>query len=70
MVTAAYALLLLEAVAVAAHQNQTFGQPGRQSEGGDQNRREFERALCHVAYTDNAKGDVERLVGGTGLGVD
>ena len=59
MVTTAYALLLLETVAVATHQDQTSGESGRQPEGSDQNRRELERALRYVAHPDYANGDVE-----------
>ena len=70
MVTAAYALLLLETVAVAAHQNQSSGESGRQPEGSDQNQREFERTVRHVAHPGYANGDVERLVNCTGSGVD
>ena len=70
MVTAALALLLLETVAVAAHQDQSSGESGGQLEGGDQNRCEFKRTLCHVAHIDHAKGDVERLVNRAGSGVD
>jgi len=61
---------LPETVAVAAHQDQTSGESGRQSKGSDQNRRELERTLCHVAHTDHANGDVERLVNRAGSGVD
>ena len=61
---------LPETVAVAAHQDQTPGESGRQSKGSDQNRCELERALCHVAHTDHANGDVERLVNRAGSGVD
>ena len=70
MVTAASALLLLETVAVAAHQDQSSGESGCQSERRDQNRCEFERTLRHVAYTDHANGDEQRVAESTGLGVD
>ena len=61
---------LPETVAVAAHQDQTSAESGRQSEGSDQNRREFKRTLRHVAHPDYANGDVERMVGRAGSGVD
>jgi len=70
MATAAHALLLLETVAMAAHQDQPPGQFGRQLKGSDQNRRQFERALRHVAHTDYADGDEQRVVKSAGLGVD
>jgi len=70
MATAAHALLLLETVALATHQDQSSGQSGRQPKGSDQNRRELERALRHVADTDHANGDEQRVVKSAGLGVD
>ena len=57
-------------MAVAAHQDQPSGHPGRQFKGSDQNRRQLERALRHVADTDYADGDEQRVVKSAGFGVD
>lgn len=61
---------LPETVAVAAHEDQTSGESGCQSEGSDQNWREFERTLRHVAHSDYANGGVERMVNSAGADVD
>jgi len=60
MVTAASVLLLLETVAVAAHQDQPSGKSGCQPEGSDQNRRELERAfaMSRTSITQMAMSNV------------
>jgi len=54
MATAAPALPLLEAAAVAAHQDQLSGESGCQPERSGQDWCEFEMALHHVAPAGHA----------------
>ncbi|MDP1894754.1 MAG: hypothetical protein Q8K87_11565 [Hydrogenophaga sp.] len=63
----AYAHVLLETVALAAHENQELAGPGREPEVGDSTRMQQQQLLANVQNPGDQPGHLQRVVQEQGL---